>query len=157
MQPASSTTQPSSYGTTTTSTTSTSSTNADRPPTVRTAETNQRKATVRRDKDSSEEVRKKKRAPTKNASASQTSGKPTRRRTKKGRQSTRHSADCHALVKKARVLPQPGYRLVHQALVLQRQPAMHPGLGPTRLTRIGCSWNSGSRLRLIFRWKTVKR
>jgi Leucine-rich repeat (LRR) protein len=55
VQPASSTTQQSNYGTTTTSTTSTSSTNADRPPTVRTAATNQRKVTVRRDKDSSEE------------------------------------------------------------------------------------------------------
>ena len=55
MQPASSTTQPSNYGATTTSTTSTSSTNAHRPPSVRTGATNQRKVTVRRDQDSSEE------------------------------------------------------------------------------------------------------
>ena len=55
MQPASSTTQQFNHVTTTTSTASTSSTNADRPPTVRTAAKNQRKVTVRRDKDSSEE------------------------------------------------------------------------------------------------------
>jgi Leucine-rich repeat (LRR) protein len=55
VQPASSTTQQSNHVTTTTSTARTSSTNADRPPTVRTAATNQRKVTVRRDKDSSEE------------------------------------------------------------------------------------------------------
>ena len=55
MQPTSSTTQQPNHGTTTTSSTSTSSTNARHPPTVRTAEANQRKVTVRRDKDSSEE------------------------------------------------------------------------------------------------------
>ena len=152
MQPASSTTQQPNYGTTTTSTTSMSSTNADRPPTVRTAETNQRTVTVRRDKDSSEESTEKEKSGDKK---SQASGKPTRRRTKKGRQSTRHRANCYALLKKSRALQQPSYRRVHRVLLLRRQPAMYPGPSLTRLKRIGCNWKSGSKLLLIVQWQTV--
>jgi hypothetical protein len=67
VQPPPSTTQQSNNGTRTTSIASTSSTNANHAPTVRTAATNQRKATVRRDKDSSEEsTEKEKKADKKN-------------------------------------------------------------------------------------------
>ena len=139
MQPASSTTQQSNHGTTTTSTANTSSTNADRPPTVRTAETNQRKVTVRRDKDSSEESTEKEKNADKKSQA-----KPGKREAyKKAHKKGQAQYQTQRGMPRFSELQQPGYRLVHQVLVLRRQPAMHPGLSWTRLKRIGCSWKSG--------------